>query len=184
MSRGFHPTKDDLLGVPSIEDVTPLPPNLIFIYRRWYTYMSDKYRSEMMQRQRTSHAACGETSTTVPLARTEVCGKKNTVWSRRAAILDPKFNEEHDARISFGHRARVQQPARAGGRLPGRLPGRQPARAHASNEIPRAHPVRSQNSDHACMRSCCMHARLGGRRHEYGRDCRTRHTPVNELACL
>ena len=78
---------------------------------------------------------------TVPLARTEVCGKKNTVWSRRAAILDPKFNEEHDARISFGHRARVQQPARAGGRLPGRLLGRQPARKHASNEIPRAHPV-------------------------------------------
>ena len=102
-------------------------------------------------------------STTVPLARTEVCGKKNTVWSRRAAILNPKFNQEHDARISFGHRARVQQPARACGRLP----GRQPARAHASNEIPREHPVRSQNSDHACMRSCCLHARLGGRRHEY-----------------
>ena len=52
---------------------------------------------------------------TVPLGRTEVCGKKNTLWSRRAAILDAKFNEEHDARISFGHRARVQQPARAGG---------------------------------------------------------------------
>ena len=79
-------------------------------------------------------------TTTVPLARTKVCGKNNTVWSRRAAILDPKFNEEHDARISFGHRARVQQPARAGGRLPGRLLGRHPARAHASNEIPRAHP--------------------------------------------
>ena len=103
----------------------------------------------------------------LPLAGTEVCGKKNTVWSRRAAILDPKFNEEHDARISFGHRARVQQPARGGGRLSGRLPGRHPARAHSSNEIPRVHPVRSQNSDHACMRSCCMHARLGGRRHEH-----------------
>eukprot|EP01048_Picozoa_sp_COSAG05_P022888 COSAG05_NODE_4744_length_1388_cov_2.413499_1_plen_50_part_01 len=37
----------------------------------------------------------------------------------------------------------VQQPARAGGRLPGRLSGRQPARAHASNEIPCVHPVRS-----------------------------------------
>eukprot|EP01048_Picozoa_sp_COSAG05_P044004 COSAG05_NODE_24667_length_234_cov_15.696296_1_plen_35_part_10 len=35
------------------------------------------------------------------MGRTEVCGKKNTLWSRRAAILDPKFNEEHDARISF-----------------------------------------------------------------------------------
>eukprot|EP01048_Picozoa_sp_COSAG05_P035511 COSAG05_NODE_15474_length_368_cov_7.576208_2_plen_66_part_01 len=40
---------------------------------------------------------------TLPLGRTKVCGKKNTLWSRRAAILDPKFNEEHDARISFGH---------------------------------------------------------------------------------
>ena len=109
----------------------------------------------------------GATISTVPLARTELCGKKNTLWSRRAAILDPKFNEEHDARISFGHRARVQQPARGGGRLSGRLPGRHPARAHSSNEIPRVHPVRSQNSDHACMRSCCMHARLGGRRHEH-----------------
>ena len=28
-------------------------------------------------------------------------------------FLDPKFAQEHDARISFGHRARVQQPARA-----------------------------------------------------------------------
>ena len=92
------------------------------------------------------------------MGRTKVSGKKNTLWSRRAAILDPKFNEEHDARISFGHRARVQKPARAGGRLPGRLPGRQPARAHASNEIPRAHPLRSRNSDHACMdHVACMH---------------------------
>ena len=116
---------------------------------------------------------CRSVQYTVPLGRTKVSGKKNTLWSRRAPILDPKFNEEHDARISFGHRARVQQPARARGRLHGRLPGRQHARAHASNEILRAHPVRSQNSDHACMRSCCMHARLGGRRHKYGRDCRT-----------
>ena len=94
---------------------------------------------------------------TVPLARTEVCGKKNTVWSRRAAILDPKFNEEHDARISFGHRARVQQPARAGGRLPGRLPGRHPARAHSSNEIfMRAF---SQISEfRSCMHEILLHA--------------------------
>ena len=42
----------------------------------------------------------GALPNTVPLGRTEVCGKKNTLWSRRAAILDPKFNEEHDARIS------------------------------------------------------------------------------------
>ena len=83
------------------------------------------------------------------------------------AFLEPKIAQEHDARTSFGHRARVQQPERARNQQPGRLPGRQPARAHASNKIPRAHLVRSQNSNHACMRSCCMHAQLGGRRHEY-----------------
>ena len=32
------------------------------------------------------------------------------------AFLEPKFAQEHDARASFGHRARVQQPAR--GRSP------------------------------------------------------------------
>ena len=104
----------------------------------------------------------------------KMCGKKNTVWSRRAAILDPKFNEEHDARISFGHRARVQQPARAGGRLPGRLLGRQPARAHASNRNRRAHPARSQNSDRACTQSVgFMHARVDGwpRMRWNGLDC-------------
>ena len=41
----------------------------------------------------------------------------------RDTFLDPKFAQEHDAHISFGHRARVQQPAPARGWLPGRLPG-------------------------------------------------------------
>ena len=32
---------------------------------------------------------------TVPLARTEVCGKKNTLWSRRAAILEVPEESRH-----------------------------------------------------------------------------------------
>ena len=31
------------------------------------------------------------------------------------AFLGPKIAQEHDARTSFGHRARVQQPARSRG---------------------------------------------------------------------
>ena len=40
------------------------------------------------------------------------------------AFLEPKFAQEHDARASFGHRARVYQRN-----------GRLPARAHASIKI-------------------------------------------------
>ena len=84
--------------------------------------------------------------------------------ARGLAFLDPKFAQEHDAHISFGHSARVQQPAPARSWLPGRLPGRQPARAHASNRNRRAHPARSQNSDRACTQSVgFMHARVDGR---------------------
>ena len=84
--------------------------------------------------------------------------------TRGAPFLDPKFAQEHDERISFGHRARVQQPERARNQHPGRLPGRQPARAHASNRNRRAHPARSQNSDRACTQSVgFMHARVDGR---------------------
>ena len=84
--------------------------------------------------------------------------------ARGLAFLDPKFAQEHDAHISFGHSARVQQPAPVRGWLPGRLPGRQPARAHASNRNRRAHPARSQNSDRACTQSVgFMHARVDGR---------------------
>ena len=80
-----------------------------------------------------------------------------------ASLLDPKFAQEHDAHISFGHSARIQQPAPARGWMPGRLPGRQPARAHASNKNRRAHPARSQNSDRACTHSVgFMHARVDG----------------------
>ena len=84
-------------------------------------------------------------------------------WGPRDTFLarDPIFAQEHDANISFGHSARVQQPAPARGWLPGRLPGRQPARAHASNRNRRAHPARSQNSDRACTQSVgFMHARV------------------------
>ena len=85
-------------------------------------------------------------------------------WGPRDTFLDPIFAQEHDAHISFGHSARVQQPAPARGWLPGRLPGRQPARAHASNRNRRAHPARSQNSDRACTQSVgFMHARVDGR---------------------
>ena len=84
--------------------------------------------------------------------------------TRGAPFLDPKFAQEHDERISFGHRARVQQPERARNQQSGRLPGRQPARAHASNRNRCAHPGRSQNSDRACTQSVgFMHARVDGR---------------------
>ena len=95
--------------------------------------------------------------------------------ARGLAFLDPKFAQEHDAHISFGHSARVQQPAPARGWLPGRLPSRHPARAHASNRNRRAHPARSQNSDRACTQSVgFMHARVDGRpRMRWnGLDCR------------
>ena len=51
----------------------------------------------------------------------------------RQAVLDPKFDEEHDARISFGHRA-LPACARAGQSrkiCPFRPPARQAARVHA-----------------------------------------------------
>ena len=95
-------------------------------------------------------------------------------WGPRDTFLDPIFAQEHDAHISFGHSARVQQPAPARGWLPGRLPGRQLARAHASNRNRRAHPARSQNSDRACTQSVgFMHARVDGwpRMRWYGLDC-------------
>ena len=85
-------------------------------------------------------------------------------WGPRDTFLDPIFAQEHDAHISFGHSARIQQPAPARGWLPGRLPGRHPARAHASNRNRSAHPARSQNSDRACTQSVgFMHARVDGR---------------------
>ena len=74
-------------------------------------------------------------------------------WGPRDTFLDPIFAQEHDAHISFGHSARIQQPAPARGWLPGRLPSRQPARARASIRNRRAHPARSQNLDRACTQS-------------------------------
>ena len=51
--------------------------------------------------------------------------------ARGLAFLDPKFAQEHDERISFGHRARVQQPARGQNQQPGWLPAGSPrARTH------------------------------------------------------
>ena len=38
-------------------------------------------------------------------------------WGPRDTFLDPIFAQEHDAHISFGHSARVQQPAPARGWL-------------------------------------------------------------------
>ena len=40
---------------------------------------------------------------------------KNFAVTPVVAFLEPKFAQEHDARAGFGHRARVQQPARSGG---------------------------------------------------------------------
>ena len=61
--------------------------------------------------------------------------------TRGAAFLDPKFAQEHDERISFGHRARVQQPARAGNQQPGRLPAGSPrARTHPTKIGARIQP--------------------------------------------
>ena len=60
---------------------------------------------------------------------------------RGLAFLDPKFAQEHDERISFGHRARVQQPAREGNQQPGRLPAGSPrVRTHPTKIPPRIHP--------------------------------------------
>ena len=63
------------------------------------------------------------------------------------AYLEPKFAQEHDARASFGHRARVQEPARSRG-----------LRETAGCPRARTHPSKSarafsQNSE---FRSC-MH---------------------------
>ena len=79
----------------------------------------------------------------------------------RAAFLDPKFAQEHDERISFGHRARVQEPAPARGWLPGRLPAGSPrARTHP----PKSARASSQISEfRSCMHSVSwIHARAGG----------------------
>ena len=62
-------------------------------------------------------------------------------------FLEPKFAQEHDARASFGHRARVQKPARSRGLR--ETAGCPRARTHPSKS-PRAF---SQNSE---FRSC-MH---------------------------
>ena len=98
------------------------------------------------------------------ILRLRILGNFLLPATRGAPFLDPKFAQEHDAHISFGHSARVQQPAPVRGWLPGRLPGRQPARAHASNRNRSAHPARSQNSDRACTQSVgFMHARVDGR---------------------
>ena len=62
-------------------------------------------------------------------------------FSAGTTFLDPKFAQEHDERISFGHRARVQQPARAGNQQPGRLPAGSPrARTHPTKIRARIQP--------------------------------------------
>ena len=61
--------------------------------------------------------------------------------TRGAPFLDPKFAQEHDERISFGHRARVQQPERARNQQPGRLPAGSPrARTHPTEIAARIQP--------------------------------------------
>ena len=69
-------------------------------------------------------------------------GLHSTMWTEilyffavglRQAVLDPKFDEEHDARISFGHRP-LPACARAGQSrkiCPFPPPARQAARVHA-----------------------------------------------------
>ena len=58
----------------------------------------------------------------------------------RQAVLDPKIDEEHDARISFGHRPLGHcMPARARVKFgrsahSGRQPGRQPACMHCMHK--------------------------------------------------
>ena len=61
--------------------------------------------------------------------------------TRGAPFLDPKFAQEHDERIRFGHRARVQQPERALNQHPGRLPAGSPrARTHPTEIAVRIQP--------------------------------------------
>ena len=72
---------------------------------------------------------------------------KTVAVASGVAFLEPKFAQEHDARASFGHRARVQEPARSRG-----------LRETAGCPRARTHPSKSarafsQNSE---FRSC-MH---------------------------
>eukprot|EP01048_Picozoa_sp_COSAG05_P013416 COSAG05_NODE_1428_length_4911_cov_37.360141_5_plen_105_part_00 len=61
--------------------------------------------------------------------------------TRGATFLDVKFAQEHDERISFGHRARVQQPERERNQQPGRLPAGIPrARTHPTEIAARIQP--------------------------------------------
>ena len=112
---------------------------------------------------RSSSCCCSCTSkaaqlqSTVPLARTEVCGQKNTVWSRRAAILDPKFNEEHDVRYQFW-----PQSARSAASARGR-PASWPAAGQASRARARIQRnsagASSQISEfRSCMHEILLHA--------------------------
>ena len=75
------------------------------------------------------------------------CIKKFCAVASGVAFLEPKIAQEHDARTSFGHRARVQQPARSRGLT--ETEGCPRARTHPSKSA-RAF---SQNSE---FRSC-MH---------------------------
>ena len=82
--------------------------------------------------------------------------------TRGAPFLDPKFAQEHDERISFGHKARVQQPARAGNQRPGRLPAGSP-RARARIQLKSARASSQISEFRSCMHSVSwIHARAGG----------------------
>ena len=49
----------------------------------------------------------------------------------RQAVLEPKFDEEHDARISFGHRPACARTGQSRKICPFPPPARQAARVHA-----------------------------------------------------
>ena len=85
--------------------------------------------------------------------------------TRGAPFLDPKFAQEHDERISFGHRARVQQPERARNQQPGRLPAGSPrARTHPTEIAARIQPDLRIQIVHALSQlDSCTRGWMGGR---------------------
>ena len=85
--------------------------------------------------------------------------------ARGLAYLDPKFAQERDERISFGHTARVQQPARARNQQPGRLPAGSPrARTHPTKFPARIQPDLRTQIVHALSKlDSCTRGWMGGR---------------------
>ena len=78
------------------------------------------------------------------------------------AFLEPKFAQEHDARASFGHRARVQQPARSRGLR--ETAGCPRARTHPTEIAARIQPDLRIQIVHALSQlDSCTRGWMGGR---------------------